>query len=98
MSKALPVAWSARSLRNAKEIRTYIFQSFGKEAVITFDDLLQNFEKSVSRFPLLFVASQKHPHLRRAVMNPQLIVIYQIKDEKIAVVALQDTRQNQASK
>jgi plasmid stabilization system protein ParE len=69
-----------------------VLKNFGPHASLAFDELLRDFEKSVCHFPLLYNASEKHPEIRRAVMNPQLIVFYTLRNDAIVVVALQDTR------
>lgn len=69
MNQAIAVSWSARSLRNAKDIKQYLSTHFSKKEVSHFETLLKKFEETVSLFPELYPASQKQPHLRKAVLH-----------------------------
>jgi len=57
--KPLPVIWSARSLVHAETIRDYLLENFSQKEVERFYNLLERFERNVSRFPKLYPSARK---------------------------------------
>ena len=96
MNKHFEVFWTERSLRNAKSISKYILNKFSKKEVAAFEQLLRNFEKTVSHFPHLYSESIEQKGLRRAVLHKNLTVFYVFKNNKITVIAMQENRQEKA--
>lgn len=94
MANALKVEWTKRSLGNAKKIQAYLLGKFTEKEVQNFENLLEDFERTVSIFPQLYPQSEKYPKLRRAVLHKFTSVFYSIHENKIVIVAMQDNRQD----
>ena len=98
MTEPFEVEWTKRSLRNAKSIREYLHNEFSEKETQNFENLLEDFMKTVSIFPHIFPQSRKYPELRKAVLHKLTSVFYTIKTKKIIVIAMQDNRQDKPGK
>jgi len=98
MTDPFEVEWTKRCLRNAIGIREYLFNEFNDKEVQNFENLLKDFEKTVSIFPQIYPKSRKHPELRKAVLHKLTSVFYTIKTKRIVVIAMQDNRQEKPEK
>jgi len=54
MDKSHEVLWTNRSLRNAIDIKIYLITKFSIKEVLKFEELLKQFELTVSNFPNLY--------------------------------------------
>ncbi len=95
MAEQFPVFWTERSLKNAEDIISYLQIEFTSKEIDRFFELLKNFERTISHFPLLYPSSQKYPNLKRAVLSKELSLYYEVSDRDIVVIAMQDNRQSQ---
>uniref|UniRef100_UPI00404B9E05 type II toxin-antitoxin system RelE/ParE family toxin n=1 Tax=Fulvivirga sp. TaxID=1931237 RepID=UPI00404B9E05 len=93
MNKPLEVRWTARSFRNAQDIRDYLTRRFTLKEAEDFLKLLSQFEQTVSLFPELYPATNAYPNLRKAVLHKNTSVYYSVDKDSIVVVAMQDNRQ-----
>ena len=98
MGKPYEVEWTKRSLRNAISIKKYLIRKFGLKEVAKFEDLLREFELTVSNFPTLYPESNSQKLLRRAVIHKNTTVYYIFSKNKVTVIAMKDNRQEKASK
>lgn len=93
----LKVEYSKQSLRNAIEIVSYLTNKFADKEVNKFYQILPNFEKIIVAYPTLYSQS-KIKNIRRAVLSSELSVYYQIKKNKISIIAILDNRTELNSK
>ena len=83
MVKQYEVKWTERSLSNALEIKAYLKKRFSGKEIVRFEELLRQFENTVSNFPTLYPESQKQKSLRRAVVHKNTTVYYIFKEDKV---------------
>lgn len=93
MDETFEVKWTERSLSNAQDIKEYIRVKFTKKEVAKFEDLLRQFENTVSNFPTLYPLSENQKPLRRAVIHKKTTVYYIFEDNIVTVIAMKDNRQ-----
>ena len=98
MDRPFEVEWTKRSLRNAIAIKGYLSTKFTKKEVSKFENLLRQFELTVSNFPTLYPESKSQKNLRRAVIHKNTAVYYLFDKDKVTVIAMKDNRQEKASK
>lgn len=96
MGKSYEVNWTDRSLRNAITIKRYLIQKFSLKEALKFEDLLKEFELTVSNFPTLYPESSSQKLLRRAVIHKNTTVYYVYSKNKVTVIAMKDNRQEKA--
>ena len=98
MDKPYEVEWTKRSLQNAIAIKKYLIRKFSLKEAVKFEDLLREFELTVSNFPTLYPESNSQKLLRRAVIHKNTRVYYIFSKNKVTVIAMKDNRQKKASK
>ena len=98
MDRSFEVEWTNRSLRNAIDIKHYLISEFSGKEVSKFENLLKQFELTVSNFPTLYPESKSQKLLRRAVIHKNTTVYYVFAENKVTVIAMKDNRQKKASK
>ncbi|HEA31357.1 MAG TPA: type II toxin-antitoxin system RelE/ParE family toxin [Leeuwenhoekiella sp.] len=98
MDKVYEVEWTERSLLNAIAIKNYLIAKFTQKEVAKFENLLRQFEVTLSNFPTLYPESESQKHLRRAVIHKNTTVYYIFNKYKITVIAIKDNRQLKPSK
>ncbi|MBC30733.1 MAG: hypothetical protein CMH48_07785 [Muricauda sp.] len=92
MDDLIEVKWTERSLSNAQDIKEYIRVKFTKKEVRKFENLLKQFETTVSNFPTLYPESENQKPLRRAVIHKHTTVYYIFKENAVTVIAMKDNR------
>ncbi|CAN0585128.1 unnamed protein product [Ectocarpus sp. 12 AP-2014] len=93
MDNSHEVLWTNRSLQNAINIKIYLLAKFSPKEVLKFEELLKQFELTVSNFPTLYPASIAKTQLRRAVVHKHTTVYYVFSENKITVISMKDNRQ-----
>ncbi len=93
MDNEIQVKWTERSLSNALDIKEYLRIKFTKKDVLKFENLLKQFEKTVSNFPTLYPESKSQKALRRAVIHKRTTVYYVFRENIVTVIAMKDNRQ-----
>lgn len=93
MNKPFLVSWSERSLYNAKTIKAYLKDHFSDKEVKKFERMLADFERTITYFPEIYPLTKQANGIRKAVLSKRLIAYYLFENEKIIIVALQDSRQ-----
>lgn len=87
-----PVFWSDEALDQVDLIKEYIRVHWREKEMKTFLKLLKEFEALVKRYPNGYQRSEKYPNCRRAVIHPNVSVIYRVLDKEIEVVTVYDNR------
>ena len=91
---ASEILWSAESLSNLGDILTYLESNWTEREVSRFKAQLNRNLEIISQFPSIFPESIAKPGLRRAVLNKQVSIIYQIQEKSVLIAYLVDNRQD----
>lgn len=89
--KRFTVSYSKQALNSATDIVVYLRNKFSTKEVDEFYQKLEDFEKIVSLYPLLYTKSVRTT-IRRAVLSKVLTVYYISSDDKISIVDIHDNR------
>lgn len=86
------VFWSAEAKDQVDTTKEYIRQLWSEHEVEAFLDLLHEFEILVKQFPNGYQASDLYSGCRRAVIHPNISVVYKVSSKEIEVVTVYDNR------
>ncbi len=92
MPESRQVIWSLESSEKISSIKKYLLEEWSETEFNEFLKKLRMFENRVSIFPKLYPASDKRPHLRKAVISKHQSVIYEIGEGSIKVITILDNR------
>jgi plasmid stabilization system protein ParE len=81
-------------LSNLESILNYLESNWTEREVSRFKAQLNRNLEIISRFPAIFPESKSKSGLRRAVLNKQVSIIYQILEESVLIAYLVDNRQD----
>ncbi len=85
---------SERAEKNLDNILEYLEEEWSEKVRKAFlDEITANFDR-ISRMPALFPKSEKHDNLRQALIGKHTFIFYQVFEEYIDIVTIQNTRQN----
>ena len=93
-SNITKVIWSPLAERQYLSIKDYLLEEFSQKELIKFNLLLQRFESTVKKFPVIYPETSFSKNLRRAVLNKVVSVFYRISENEIQIVAVYDNRQD----
>lgn len=91
------IIWRKKASDNLIEIVSYLQENWSPKDARNFIDLVDQKVDLLTKFPKAGKASQKQPTLRKLVLTPQNTLIYRIKGEKVIVLKIYDTRQNESN-
>lgn len=86
------VFWSGEAMFQVDLIKEYLRMSWSESEVEAFMNLLREFEALVKQFPHGYQASAIYPGCRRAVIHPNISVVYKVGRTEIEVVTVYDNR------
>ncbi|MBS1941494.1 MAG: type II toxin-antitoxin system RelE/ParE family toxin [Bacteroidetes bacterium] len=86
------VYWSGEAKLRVDQIKEFLRKSWSEREVSAFLDLLQEFETLIKQFPNGYQASVIYPGCRRAVIHPNVSVVYKVSLTEIEVVTVYDNR------
>ncbi|MBK7382032.1 MAG: type II toxin-antitoxin system RelE/ParE family toxin [Flavobacteriales bacterium] len=86
------VEWSYQAMEQVDSIKQFILSQWSVREVDVFLDLLREFEQLVMRFPNGYQRSLIYPGCRRAVIHPNISVVYKVIGDTINVVTVYDNR------
>ncbi|MCC6542551.1 MAG: type II toxin-antitoxin system RelE/ParE family toxin [Flavobacteriales bacterium] len=86
------VLWSDEATEQVDATKTRIGERWSDKEVESFLDLLQRFEDLVKRFPNGYERSRIYPGCRRAVIHPNVSVVYRVNANDVEVVTVYDNR------
>ncbi len=90
------VRWSDEATANVDAIKDFIRLQWSEWEVAVFLDLLQQFEPLVVQFPNGYQRSGLFPGCRRAVIHPNVSVVYRVSSIMIEVVTVYDNRSSRS--
>lgn len=76
MESNFEIFWTEESLKNLDDILEYLTFKWTPREVANFKSKLSKQLEIILKFPYLFPASQKNPHIRKAVLSKQTTVYY----------------------
>lgn len=86
------VRWSDEAMVNVEAIKDFIRLQWTEREVGVFLDLLQEFQRLVVQFPNGYQRSDRFPGCRRAVIHPNVSVVYKVSGKLIEVITVFDNR------
>lgn len=89
------VRWSDEALAQVDDIKDFIRSQWSEREVGLFLDLLQEFQRLVVQYPNGYQRSNIYPGCRRAVIHPNVSVVYKVSGSLIEVVTVYDNRSAQ---
>jgi plasmid stabilization system protein ParE len=93
---ALEVTFSKRADHDFENLLNYIQLEFGDTTAIRFKYLIIEFAHLLQSFPEIGILELADKNIRCSVIHRRLKIYYRIKDKKIVILRLYDTRQNPA--
>jgi plasmid stabilization system protein ParE len=92
--KIYPIFISERAERNLENILQYLEDEWSLSVKKTFlEELNSNFER-ISLMPYVFPKSEKYENLHKGLITKHAYIFYQVFDDYIDIVTIQDTRKN----
>mgnify|MGYP001495070676 FL=1 len=98
MAAKRTVYWSLEAKDQVDSIKAFLQHNWSMREEQAFLDLLQEFERLVSQFPKGYQASARYPGCRRAVIHPNVSVVYRMNGSTIEVVTVYDNRSAKSQK
>ncbi len=95
---ALEIIWSPRAIKNFDSVITYLKKDWTEREIKNF--VAQTFKtlNLISESPYLYKPLTGNKTIREAIITKHNLLIYRIEEDKIAVLALFDTRQHPSTK
>lgn len=91
---AFEVAFTKRAEKDFELISNYIEMQFGSNAAIRFKTLVIEFAAILQTFPEIGSLEVEEKNIRGSVIHQRLKVFYRIKNSRIIILRLFDTRQH----
>jgi plasmid stabilization system protein ParE len=92
--KVYPIFVSERAEQNLEKIILYLEEEWSESVKKAFlEELNFNFER-ISLMPFVFPKSEKFDNFRKGLITKHANIFYQVFDDYIDIVTIQDTRQN----
>ncbi|MGQ7871165.1 type II toxin-antitoxin system RelE/ParE family toxin [Sunxiuqinia sp. sy24] len=92
----MEVIWSAKARITYFKVLDYLQKSWSKKEMIQFSDKTEIIIRTLAKNPFIFVASSKQPTIRKATIDKNNSLFYQVdeKDQKIYLLTFFDNRRN----
>ena len=91
---AFEIVLTKRAEKDFETILQYILLDFGQSAAVRFKDLTFEFLSILEKFPGIGIILIAEKDIRSIVIHKRLKVFYRIKNTKIILLRLFDTRQH----
>ena len=80
------VNWTEAALQDLERIHLYLFHHFNASFILKADETLAWFESQVVLHPKMFPTEEMALPLRKAVLNPFMVLFYRIESENNILV------------
>ncbi len=92
----MEIIWSAKARITFFGVLDYLQKNWSKTEIIQFYRKTEVVIQSIQKNPGIFACSSKHKHIRRAVIDKNNSLFYQVdkKNRKIYLLTFFDNRQN----
>ena len=91
---AYKLFWTEESINNLEDILDYLIQNWTQKEVVSFKQKLKKQLELIAKFPRMFPVSDQNSILRKAVLNKQNTVYFEIRGEIIYITYLFVNRRN----
>lgn len=86
--------WTEESVRNLENILDYLEGNWSEREVANFKAKLNKQLDLIGRFPFIFPRSEYQKRLRKAVLNKQTTIFYEVKKNDIFIAYIFVDKQN----
>lgn len=86
------VFWSGEAKLQVDLIKEFLRKAWSEREVSAFLSLLREFEALIKQFPNGYQAPTTYPGCRRAVIHPNVSVVYKVSRTEIEIVTVYDNR------
>ena len=86
--------WTEESIRNLEEILNYLISNWSQKVVDNFKQKLSKQLELILSNPEMFPVSNFNPRLRKAVLNQQTTIFYEVKGNIVYLAYLFVNRKN----
>ena len=93
MDNQKEVVWTIQAVSRLKEILEYLSIKWTEREVLSFRRTLQQRIQQVQKFPLSGYPADESMQLRKILITPKNILLYQVLEERIIIHDIIDTRQ-----
>lgn len=94
MDSEFKLFWTEEAIHNLESILHYLSSGWGEREISNFRKALSRQVDLIEKFPMIFPNSEYNPRLRKAVLNRQTIIFYEVQDHFIYIVFLFNSMQN----
>ncbi|MEO7081188.1 MAG: type II toxin-antitoxin system RelE/ParE family toxin [Flavobacteriales bacterium] len=88
----LEVQWSDEAMEQVDRIKAFILVQWSFREVNAFMELIRKFEELVSQYPNGYQRSERYLDCRRAVVHPNVSIVYEVNRDTIDIVTVYDNR------
>ncbi|MCF8236478.1 MAG: hypothetical protein K9H13_12385 [Bacteroidales bacterium] len=95
----MEIIWSAKARITFFVVLDYLEKNWNKTEIIQFNRKTELVIQAIKKNPGIFASSSKHKHIRRAIIDKNNSLYYQVdkKNGKIFLLTFFDNRQNPES-
>jgi len=94
MASKYKLFWTGEAIKNLESILDYLSLKWHEKEVVNFKKSLSRLIELIELYPMIFPLSKYNLRLRKAVLNKQTIILYEVRDHFIYIVYLFNTIQN----
>lgn len=94
MASNYKIFWTAEAINNFESILSYLSDNWTPREIENFKIKLSKQLNLIQQNPFLFPVSPYNPKLHKAVLSKQIIVFYEVSEEKVYLNYLYNTTQN----
>lgn len=95
---ALTIIWSPRALENFHEVVSYLNKNWNTKVVRDFVSRTEKVIGLISEHPEIFRQITDRNPVREALITKHNLLLYQIREEQVLLLAIFDTRQHPRKK
>ena len=95
---ALNIIWSPRALDNFHEVISYLSKNWSAKVVRNFVSRTEKVIELISEHPEIFKQLTDRNPVREALITKHNLLLYQIQEAQVLLLAVFDTRQNPRKK
>ena len=92
----MEIIWSSKARITYFGVLDYLEQNWSKKEIIQFSNKTEAIIQVIKKNPGVFACSSKHKHIRRAIIDKNNSLFYQVdkQDRKVYLLTFFDNRQN----
>lgn len=92
------IEWSPRATKEYLNLIDYLLDEWGERPARKFANRLETILAEISERPKMYPVTISRRNVRRCVVSKQASLYYRIRNEKIELITIFDTRQNPSMK